>query len=105
MDIITQLQEQTNSLAAQLAECVNRLQRDAPPVPLKGKALSQIFRKEGQTEAQPVVNIQEQTRIMATEFVKSVKLVCSNFPILEKLTHIWIGVENLQAQYYMLTWN
>ena len=79
MDIITQLQEQTNSLAAQLADYVNRLQRDAPPVPLKGKSLSKIFPKEGLPEEQPPVNIEEQTRMMATEFVKSVKLVRIHF--------------------------
>eukprot|EP00271_Cylindrocystis_brebissonii_P005104 TRINITY_DN17047_c0_g1_i1.p1 TRINITY_DN17047_c0_g1~~TRINITY_DN17047_c0_g1_i1.p1 ORF type:complete len:151 (+),score=30.14 TRINITY_DN17047_c0_g1_i1:247-699(+) len=79
MDIITQLQEQTNHVASQLFNFVGTLQRDAPPVALDESSKENrnrgAVKKEGEAggEAAPI-DIEEQTKEMAKSVVQAVKL-------------------------------
>lgn len=77
MDIISQLQEQVNTIAALAFNTFGTLQRDAPPV-----RLSPNYPDPPANPTDETINIAEQPKLMSSALVKAAKQV-STFPILE----------------------
>lgn len=70
MDIISQLQEQVNSIAALAFNTFGTLQRDAPPV-----RLSPNYPEPPANPTENPVDISEQPKLMSAALVKAAKQV------------------------------
>ncbi|KAF8410720.1 hypothetical protein HHK36_003257 [Tetracentron sinense] len=68
MDIISQLQEQVNTIATLAFNTFGTLQRDAPPV-----RLSPNYPEPPANSSEDAVNIEEQPKIMSAALVKAAK--------------------------------
>lgn len=71
MDIISQLQEQVNTIAALAFNTFGTLQRDAPPVRLS----SNYPEPPSQEPTEDSANIAEQPKLMSAALVKAAKQV------------------------------
>lgn len=72
MDIISQLQEQVNMIAALAFNTFGTLQRDAPPV-----RLSPNYREPVAPSSDDTINIAEQPKLMSAALVQAAKQVNS----------------------------
>lgn len=70
MDIISQLQEQVNTIAAIAFNTIGTLQRDAPPVRLSP---SYPEPANGPTAAEDATSVAEQPKLMSAALVKAAK--------------------------------
>ncbi|XP_078433037.1 mediator 21 [Wolffia australiana] len=81
MDIISQLQEQVNVIAALAFNTFGTLQRDAPPV-----RLSSNYQEPVAASTDETLNIAEQPKLMSAALVQAAKqfdLLVSALPLLE----------------------
>lgn len=74
MDIISQLQEQVNTIADLTFNTFGTLQRDAPPV-----RLSSNYPEPPPNPTEEALNVAEQTKAMSVALVKSAKQVWMAF--------------------------
>lgn len=76
MDIISQLQEQVNTIASLAFNTFGTLQRDAPPVQLSPNYPDPPANPSGVEDA---ANLAEQPKLLSAELVKAAKQVCFIF--------------------------
>lgn len=74
MDIISQLQEQVNTIAALSFNIIGTLQRDAPPVRLSPNYPEP---PKNANDTEETTNLAEQPKTMSSELVKAAKQVSS----------------------------
>lgn len=79
MDIITQLQDQVNTIASIAFNTFGTLQRDAPPMRLSSNYPEPAPSSTNPTEQPP--NLTEQTMNMSTALVQSAKIVSCSISI------------------------
>lgn len=79
MDIISQLQEQVNTIASLAFNTFGTLQRDAPPVRLS----TNYPEPPPQEPTEEGANIAEQSKLMSASLVKAAKQVCIIYSLIE----------------------
>ncbi|KAF8414093.1 hypothetical protein HHK36_002092 [Tetracentron sinense] len=89
MDIISQLQEQVNTIASLAFNTFGTLQRDAPPV-----RLSPNYPEPPANPSDDAVNIEEQPKIMSAALVKAAK----QFDVLVAVLPLSDGGEEAQLK-------
>ncbi|KAH7545760.1 hypothetical protein FEM48_Zijuj01G0127900 [Ziziphus jujuba var. spinosa] len=83
MDIISQLQEQVNTIAALAFNTFGTLQRDAPPV-----RLSPSYPEPPAVPSEDAAKFAEQPKLMSAALVKAAKQV-GNTTLVAKLVKLW----------------
>lgn len=94
MDIISQLQEQVNTIAALAFNTFGTLQRDAPPV-----RLSPNYPEPPTNPTDDASNFAEQPKQMSAALVKAAKQVCSILWLTNN--SLWIEERNIIGEAWL----